>query len=93
MARTVPVREFRRRLAELLDEVADLREHVTITRRGVPSAVVVPIDEYEALEETAEVLSDTGTLAAIQAGLDDLAAGDVVPLQQVREELGGTGAG
>jgi len=93
MARTVPVREFRRRLAELLDEVADLREHVTITRHGVPSAVVVPIDEYEALEETAEVLSDAGALAAIQAGLDDLAAGDVVTLDEVRRELGGTGGG
>ncbi len=87
MPRTVPVREFRSRLADLLDEVADRREHVTITRHGRPSAVLVPVQEYEALEETAEVLSDDDTLAAIRRGLEDLAAGDVLTLEQVRQEM------
>lgn len=87
MPKTVPVREFRRHLADLLDEVAQRREHVTITRHGRPEAVVIPVDEYEALEETAEILSDDDTLAAIQRGLDDLAADDVVPLDEVRQEL------
>jgi prevent-host-death family protein len=86
MPKTVPVREFRTHLAELLDEVADRREHVTVTRHGRPAAVLVPIDEYEALEETAEILSDEGTLAAIRRGLDEFAAGESVPLQQVRDE-------
>lgn len=86
MAKTVPVREFRTHLAELLDEVADRREHVTVTRRGRPAAVLVPVSEYEALEETAEILSDDATLAAIRQGLDDLAAGSVVSLDQVRDE-------
>ncbi len=87
MPKTVPVREFRSHLAALLDDVADRREHVTITRHGRPSAVVVPVDEYEALEETAEILSDDDTLASIRRGLDDLAAGDLVPLEQVRREM------
>ncbi len=86
MPKTVPVREFRAHLAELLAEVADRREHVTVTRRGRPAAVLVPVDEYEALEETAEILSDEDTLAAIRRGLDDLTAGDEVPLEQVRHE-------
>ena len=86
MSKTVPVREFRTHLAELLDEVADRREHVTVTRRGRPAAVLVPVDEYEALEETAEILSDEPTLAAIRRGLDDLAAGELVPLDEVRAE-------
>jgi antitoxin YefM len=86
MSKTVPVREFRTHLEELLDEVADRREHVTITRHGRPAAVLVPVDEYEALEETAAILSDEDTLAAIRRGLDDLAAGDVVSLGQVRDE-------
>jgi antitoxin YefM len=87
MPKTVPVREFRSHLADLLDEVADRREHVTITRHGRPSAVVIPINEYEALEETAEILSDDDTLAAIRRGLDDLATGDELSLDDVRREM------
>jgi antitoxin YefM len=86
MPKIVPVREFRAHLADLLDEVADRREHVTVTRRGRPAAVLVPVDEYEALEETADILSDEPTLAAIRRGLDDLAAGDLVSLDEVREQ-------
>lgn len=87
MAKTVPVREFRSHLADLLDEVADRREHVTITRHGRPSAVLIPVNEYEALEETAEILSDDDTLTAIRRGLDDLVVGDETSLDQVRREL------
>ena len=86
MSKTVPVREFRTHLADLLDEVADRREHVTVTRHGRPAAVLVPVDEYEALEETAEILSDEGTLAAIRRGLDDLAAGEITSLDDVRAQ-------
>ena len=86
MSKTVPVREFRTHLADLLDEVVDRREHVTVTRRGRPAAVLVPVGEYEALEETAEILSDEDTLAAIRRSLDDLAADDLVPLDEVRAE-------
>jgi prevent-host-death family protein len=86
MSKTVPVREFRTHLADLLDEVVDRREHVTVTRRGRPAAVLVPVDEYEALEETAEILSDEGTLASIRRGLEDLATGDLAPLDDVRAE-------
>jgi antitoxin YefM len=89
MSKIVPVRELRSRLADLLDEVAHRREHVTITRHGRPSAVLVPVDEYAALEETAEILSDEDTLEAIRHGLDDIAADDVVTLEQVRDEFAG----
>jgi antitoxin YefM len=87
MAKTVPVREFRTNLSELLSDVADRRDHVLVTRNGKPAAALVPIDEYEALEETAEILSDSATLAAIEAGVAELAEGDTVTLANLRAEL------
>jgi antitoxin YefM len=87
MAKTVPVRELRSNLAQVLSDVADRREHVVVTRNGRPAAAVVPIDEYEALEETAEILSDAGTLSAIEAGLAELSRGETVTLEDLRREL------
>jgi antitoxin YefM len=58
-----------------------------VGRNGKPAAALVPIDEYEALEETAEILSDSATLAAIEAGLAELARGESVTLDDVRREL------
>jgi len=87
MAKTIPVREFRSSLAEVLSDVADRRDHVVVTRNGRPAVALVPIDEYEALEETAEILSDGATLDAIQAGLDELARGETVELDDLRREL------
>jgi antitoxin YefM len=66
---------------------AQNRDHVLVTRNGKPAAVLVPIDEYEALEETAEILSDSVTLAQIETGLKELAQGDSVTIEQLRREL------
>ena len=87
VAKYVPVREFRSRLSELLDDVAERRDHILVTRNGRPAAALVPIDEYQALEETAEILSDPGAIAAIETGLAELNRSDTVTLDALRDEL------
>jgi prevent-host-death family protein len=87
MAKTVPVREFRTNLSQLISDVADRRDHVLVTRNGRPAAALVPIDEYEALEETAEILSDPDALTALEAGLAELARDETVTLEDLRREL------
>jgi antitoxin YefM len=74
-------------LAEVLSDVADRRDHVVVTRNGRPAAALVPIDEYEALEETAEILSDVAALDAIQAGLAEIARDETIEFQDLRHEL------
>lgn len=87
MAKTVPVRELRANLSSLLDAVTDRRDHVLVTRNGVPAAALVPIDEYEALEETAEILSDPAAIAALDEGLGEIERGETVTLAELRGEL------
>ena len=58
-----------------------------VTRNGRPAAALVPIDEYESLEETAEILSDPDALAALEAGLAEIQRGETVSLAELREEL------
>jgi antitoxin YefM len=81
------------RLSARLSDVSDRREHLLVTRNGKPIAALVPIDEYEALKETVEVLSDTSTLAAIEAGVAQLARDDAVTLKALRAELAQRRAG
>ncbi len=87
MADTVPIRQLRSDLARFIDRVADLREHIVVTRHGRPAAVLVPVDEYEALEETAEILSDGEALIAVEEGLGEVERGDTVTLDELRREL------
>jgi len=87
MAKTVPVRELRANLSRLLSDVVDRRDHVLVTRNGRPAAALVPVDEYEALEESAEILSDPDALAALEAGLAELSRDETVTLENLRREL------
>lgn len=88
MARIVPFTEARARLTELLDEVEARHEHLVITRKGRPAAVVVSSEEWEALEETLEILSDQKTLDALRQSDEDVAAGRVHTWDEVKRELG-----
>lgn len=88
MARIVPFTEARARLTELLDEVEARHEHVIITRNGRPAAVVLSTEEYDAVEETLEILQDEDTLEALRESERDVEAGRVLSLDEVRRELG-----
>ncbi len=46
--RTVAAGEFKAKCLKLLDEVAETRESLIITKRGVPVARVVPEPEFKA---------------------------------------------
>ena len=87
VAKIVPVRELRSNLSRLLDDVSDRRDHVLVTRNGKPAAALVPIDEYEALEETAEILSDPDALLALEEGLAEIERGETLTLAELRSEL------
>ena len=87
MAKTVPVRKLRENLSSVLDEVSERQDHVLITRNGVPAAALLSIDEYQALEETAEILSDPETVAAIEEGLAAIERGETVTMDELRREL------
>jgi len=88
MARIVPFTEARARLTQLLDEVEARHEHLVITRKGRPAAVVVSPEEWDAIEETLEILQDDATLGDLHESEQDVKAGRVFSLDEVRRELG-----
>jgi prevent-host-death family protein len=88
MAKTVPFSEARARLTDLVDEVEQKHEHFVITRNGRPAAVVMSTEEYDALQETLEILDDEETMEALRRSDEDAAAGRVYPWDEVKRELG-----
>lgn len=75
---TVPLSQAKTHLARLLSEAEELGEHVLITRSGRPAGVLVPVDEYEGLAETLDILADPELPQAIRQGQTEIDSGDVV---------------
>ena len=49
---TVPLAEAKDRLSAIVAEIASTHAHYTITRQGRPTAVMLPVEDLESLEET-----------------------------------------
>ena len=88
VAKVIPFTEARSHLTELLDDLEKRQEHILITRNGRPSAVLLSAAEYEALEETLEILQDKDLLEALKRSEDDVKAGRLTPLAELRGEPG-----
>jgi prevent-host-death family protein len=56
--RNVPLSEAKAKLSQLVDDLADRDEHVTITRHGRPVAMLVKPDAFESLEATIDIMRD-----------------------------------
>ena len=88
VARIVPFTEARARLTQLLDEVETRHEHLVITRKGRPAAVVLSPEEWDSIEETLEILQDEATLGDLRESELDVRAGRLSGLDEVQRELG-----
>ena len=80
---TLPVTEVRARLLQLVKAADERFDRTVITSNGRPAAVIMSYEEYEAWEETLEVLSDPEAMRAIREADEELAAGKAVSFEAV----------
>lgn len=73
--KTMSYSESRAKYAEVLDSVVNDREEVVITRAGHQPAVIVSLDDYESLKETAYLLRSPANARRLLASIDELEAG------------------
>ena len=69
MSRSMALALVRQDLSGIIDEVASTHERVVVTRHGEAAAVLVSVDDLEALEETLEILADSALVTSIQRSL------------------------
>ncbi len=83
----MPLGEAKSHLSELVGRVHDHHERVTVTVHGKPSAVLVAVEDLEALEETLAIMRDAGTLRRLAESDAELARGEEVTADELAEAL------
>ncbi|MEQ4609963.1 type II toxin-antitoxin system Phd/YefM family antitoxin [Streptomyces bacillaris] len=73
--RTMTYTESRAKYAETLSAVVDDREEVVVTRAGHEPVVIVALDEYESLKETAYQLRSPENARRLLASIERLESG------------------
>lgn len=73
--KTMSYTESRARYAEMLDGVIDDREEVVITRAGHEPVVVVSLEDYESLKETAYLMRSPANARRLLDAMERLETG------------------
>lgn len=73
--RFITVKEAKTRLPELLRTVKTRQDVLAITEKGVPTAVLLSMEQYEGLVETLEVLSDQQAIRSIRRSIKQAKSG------------------
>ncbi|WP_328955341.1 type II toxin-antitoxin system prevent-host-death family antitoxin [Kitasatospora purpeofusca] len=73
--KTMTYSESRARYAEVLKAVTDDREEIVITRIGHEPVVIVPLEDYQALKETAYLLRSPVNARRLLASIEEVENG------------------
>jgi antitoxin YefM len=74
--KTMTYSESRANYAETLDAVTNDREEVIITRAGHEPVVIVSLDDYESLKETAYLLRSPENVRRLLSSIERLESGE-----------------
>lgn len=75
--------QVRQNLSAILNSVCDDSEEVCITRRNGDRMVIISIDEYESLKETAYILSSEANRREIFESLKEAEQEKTHPLEEL----------
>jgi len=73
--KTMSYSESRANYAAALDSVLDDREEIVVTRAGRDPVVIVALDDYESLKETAYLLRSPANARRLLGSIERLEAG------------------
>ncbi len=79
--RTMTYSESRAKYAETLNSVVEDREEVVITRAGHDPVVLVSLDDYESLKETAYLLRNPNNARRLLSAIERLEDGQGIAHQ------------
>ncbi len=87
MTSTLPLAEVKAHLSELVGRVHTHHERVTVTVHGRPSAILLAVEDVEALEETIAILSDAEAMRQLAEAEAEITRGEGESEQQLAEAM------
>jgi antitoxin YefM len=87
MSESLSLAETKAHLSELVSRVHSQHDRVTVTVHGRPSAVLLSLDDLDALEETIAILSDEAAVRQLAASDAELARGEGESEDQLSEAI------
>lgn len=89
MKNVIPITEARKRIFDIIDDVARIGKHFIITEKGRAKAVLMSAEEFDSWQETLEVMKDFPDLAKdIKEAREEYKRGDYVTLEEILKEEG-----
>lgn len=85
LMRTLSSTELRKNLAETMDQVNDDHTPVIVTRSGGKPAVLMSLEDYAGLDETAYLLSSPRNAERLRESIAQIEAGKVI--EKTMDEL------
>jgi prevent-host-death family protein len=66
VTKTLSLTEVKSHFPQLVTGIQERADEVVVTKNGKPAAIILNVEDYEALKETIEILSDKGLMRRIR---------------------------
>jgi PHD/YefM family antitoxin component YafN of YafNO toxin-antitoxin module len=80
--------DARRELTKLPEKLGANPATVAVTRRGKPVLAIMTWEDYQAILETLEILSDDETVERLRRSIKEVKEGKLITWQQAKARLG-----
>lgn len=78
----------RRDLTKLPEQLGANPATVAVTRRGKPVLAIMTWDDYQAILETLEILSDKEAVGQLRRSIKEVKEGKTIPWKEAKARLG-----
>jgi len=82
----ITLKQLRPNLSGIIDEVDEELDRYIVSKHGKPVAVLLALDDFEALVDTAEEVQDKKNLQRIKNGFKEARAGRTVDWDKIKEK-------
>jgi antitoxin YefM len=79
--------DARRELTKLPEQLEAEPATVAVTRRGKPVLAIMTWDDYQAIQETLEILSDNDSVEQLRRSIEEIKEGKTIPWEEAKARL------